>query len=362
MIPSLVRRRPRTGFTLIELLVVIAIIGVLIALLLPAVQSAREAARRAQCTNNLKQIALASHNYESSHGSFPIGYRGLQLVYPGLPPCGQLTNPPASVPIGHTAFVFILPYLEDGNQYNAYNIIRTYDSFSNVTGISTKVATYICPTDTQADPDPTGTISVTQGSYGCARGLWETLAFNWATVATLPDPNGLYPQTCNQGPGDGMFSTEWSHKVASATDGLSNTLLFGEMSRFRNEPAGSNFEFNLIGGIWAGPPWSSPNPTWPGDTRMTSGATCVPRLNAPPDMTGAVFQACFATALFPPDWVPVPACRSLGQFGFRSLHPGGANFAMADGSVRFVKETINLPTYRALATRAGGEAIGADQY
>ncbi len=145
MIPIVLHPKPRTGFTLIELLVVIAIIAVLVALLLPAVQSAREAARRAQCTNNLKQIALAAHNYESANGSFPIGNRGLQLVYPGLPPCGITSDPPASIPIGHTAFVFILPYIEDGVLYNAYNIVRTYDSYSNITGISTRVASYICP-------------------------------------------------------------------------------------------------------------------------------------------------------------------------------------------------------------------------
>ena len=79
-------------------------------------------------------------------------------------------------------------------------------------------------------------------------------------------------------------------------------------------------------------------------------------------MTGDVLANCFATASYPPDWVSVPACRDLGQFGFRSLHPGGGNFAMADGSVRFVRDGISLPAYRALATRAGGEVIGADQY
>src|SRR6202166_3194786 len=119
----------RRAFTLIELLVVIAIIAVLISLLLPAVQAAREAARRAQCVNNLKQIALAAHNYESANGRFPIGNRGLQVVYPGLPPCGLSKT--STDPIGHSAFVFILPYLEDATLYNAFNIIRTYNSNSN---------------------------------------------------------------------------------------------------------------------------------------------------------------------------------------------------------------------------------------
>jgi prepilin-type N-terminal cleavage/methylation domain-containing protein/prepilin-type processing-associated H-X9-DG protein len=352
-------RRRQAGFTLIELLVVIAIIAVLIALLLPAVQSAREAARRAQCTNNLKQIALAAHNYESAQGSFPIGNRGLQLVYPGLPPCGILDG--ASYPIGHTAFVFILPFLENGVVYNSYNIIQGYFTTANSTGLSTKVATYICPSDTDAAPDPTGAINVTQASYGTARGLYETLAFNWATTNTLPDPNGQYASTCNQGPGDGMFSVEWAHKVQQVTDGLSNTFLFGEMSRFRNEPPGSNFMFNYMGGYFAGPPWTGPS-FWPGDIRPVSGATCVPKLNAPPDTTGSVEAACFGTAEFPPDWIPVPACLNYGQFAFRSLHPGGGNFALADGSVRFIKDSIGVAPYRALGTRAGGEVLSADQY
>ncbi len=359
MVALSIRRRQQDGFTLIELLVVIAIIAVLIALLLPAVQSAREAAQRAQCVNNLKQIALAAHNYESAQGSFPIGNRGLQLNYPGLPPCGILDG--SAYPVGHTAFVFIMPFMEDGVVYNAFNIIRTYSSLSNETALGTKLASYICPSDTDASPDPTGAIDVPQASYGTSRGLYETLAINWATTPTLPDPNGQYASTCNQGPGDGMFSVEWAHKIQQVTDGLSNTFLFGEMSRFRNEPPGSNFMFNYIGGYFVGPPWTGPS-FWPNDIRPVSGATCVPKLNAPPDTTGAVLAACFATVSFPPDWITVPACQNYGQFAFRSLHPGGGNFALADGSVRFIKDSINVPTYRALGTRAGGEVLSSDQY
>src|SRR4051794_20722473 len=130
------------GFTLIELLVVIAIIAVLIGLLLPAVQAAREAARRAQCVNNLKQIALANHNYESSIGSFPMGnsYYSIENL-DNLGPCATAFL--------HSSFNFILPYIEAGNQYSAYNFSRTYRSVANQTAARTKVSSYICPSDSK---------------------------------------------------------------------------------------------------------------------------------------------------------------------------------------------------------------------
>ncbi len=356
MIRAIFGRRQKAGFTLIELLVVIAIIAVLIALLLPAVQSAREAARRAQCTNNLKQIALAAHNYESANGTFPFGNRGYQMaIAPGVPACSIGTL------IGHNAFVFLLPYAEGGNSFNGYNVILPYYFFDNETAISVRVSAFVCPTDTDASAAVGDEITPSQGSYGASRGLQETIAFNWANT-TPPDPTGQYFSTCNQGPGDGMFAAEATIRIQAVTDGLSHTFLFGEMSRFRNEPAGSNFYFSNITGIFQGPPWTSNTPFWPGDLRITGGAYQVPKLNAPPDTTGAVQGNCFATALFPPDWISVPACQNLGQFGFRSLHPGGGNFALADGSVKFVKDGINLTTYRALGTRAGTEVISDDQY
>ena len=138
------------------------------------------------------------------------------------------------------------------------------------------------------------------------------------------------------------------------TDGLSNTFLFGEVSRFIDEPPSPYSIGNITSSFRMITPPSVGHPT--------SGAFIVPRLNAPPDKTGAVYAACFATAFFPPDWIPVAACLNLGQYGFRSLHPGGANFALADGSVKFIKNSINIPTYRGLATRAGGEILSADQY
>ena len=146
------------------------------------------------------------------------------------------------------------------------------------------------------------------------------------------------------------------------TDGTSHTFLIGEMSRFRNEPPGSHFYFNNITAVWAGPPWTAVNPAWPNDSRVTSGAFVSPSSNAPPDTDRQCNRLVLRRRLYPPDWINVPACQNLGQLGFRSLHPGAANFAFADGSVKFIKDGVNLTIYRALGTRAGGEVIGADQY
>src|SRR6476619_2545305 len=119
------RTRSPRAFTLIELLVVIAIIAVLISLLLPAVQSAREAARRAQCVNNLKQMALASHNYESAAGSFPMGNRAYAYTFSSASPA------PCTVYLGHSAFTYLMPFLEGGNTYNVFNLVRPYNSYAN---------------------------------------------------------------------------------------------------------------------------------------------------------------------------------------------------------------------------------------
>jgi prepilin-type N-terminal cleavage/methylation domain-containing protein/prepilin-type processing-associated H-X9-DG protein len=360
------RRSIRQGFTLIELLVVIAIIAVLIALLLPAVQAAREAARRAQCVNNLKQIALAALNYESSNGSFPMGWSGFVLpnTYPGLKAC-QTNNP-----VGHTAFVYILPYIEGGASYNAWNIVRVYNSVSNNTGSNNKLSSYICPSDTPAAPDPAGDFPCAQGSYAAVEGTQEQLIWNWANT-TPPDPTGQYANSCNQGPGDGAFGPDWAQRISALTDGTSNTLFFGEMSRFINEPGGSNFQFNYAAGWWSGPPWTGA-PYWTNDTRITGLGTTVALPNSPPDLTGALLTTCILGSpnVYPPDLAnnsATPAgkcwpCTKWGQIAFRSLHPGGVNFAKADGSVMFIKSSIGLQTYRALGTRAGAEVISSDSY
>ncbi len=337
--------RQRFGFTLIELLVVIAIIAVLISLLLPAVQSAREAARRAQCVNNLKQIALATHNYESANGAFPMGNQGYRF-----PSCGA--NFPSDCP-NHSAFVYIMPFIESGAQFNSYNLVLSYASVSNTTANYTQVSAYVCPSDLDFTQEPAPYVPYVHVSYATNRGRNENIHVQWAH-ALPPDPTAPYYQNCNYDPGDGMFGYQVSFRIAQVTDGLSNTFLFGEVSRFKDEPASPFSIGNLA--IWLPDDYSGKGYV------PTSGAYVVPKLNSPPDRTGAVYSSCFGTVAYPPDWINIQACQNLGQFAFRSLHPGGANFAFADGSVRFIKDSINLPTYRALGTRALGEVVSADQY
>ena len=346
------------AFTLIELLVVIAIIGVLIALLLPAVQSAREAARRSQCVNNLKQLALASHNYESTHGSFPMGNRYIDNTSAfSSSPCdsGQSW-------FGHSAFGLMLQFIEGNSQYNAVNFAQRANSVTNTTSYRTKVASYICPSDGEA---PYFTLAPwAQTSYGMSRGTEENIYENWAQ-ASFPDPGAPQPSKCNAALGNGMFGAEDVVKIASVRDGTSNTTLFGETSRWDDDPAlGFNwYHFTAAFGT------ANSGGYYTGEVRIQTGAFTYPNINAKPDKTGniinAVFCGCGTGNCIPSDWLD-PNCaqnvRLLGQFAFRSHHPGGANFAFADGSVRFIKETINNFTYQALGTRKGGEVVSADQF
>ncbi len=353
------RRRNVRGFTLIELLVVIAIIAVLIALLLPAVQAAREAARRAQCVNNLKQLALASMNYESANGCYPMGNRYIDLNCYASPTGNSCSQ---SCWFGFSAFCFVLPYMEQSNMSSSYNFsIRVY-TLTNSTADITTVSSFLCPSDLPIGPAPAGTLNLSQTSYGMSRGTQENIYENWAVTA-LPDPAAQNYQHCNAALGNGMFGAEGIVTVAMVTDGTSNTTLWGEMSRFKNEPADhyNQWQFTVV---WGSGDWGD---TWPGNVQPQTGAFTYPPINTAPDTTGQymgqVFCGCGSGSCIPSDWLTnCPAALKLGQFAFRSNHAGGANFAMADGSVRFAKQTINQATYMGLGTRAGGEVISADAY
>jgi prepilin-type processing-associated H-X9-DG protein len=197
-----------------------------------------------------------------------------------------------------------------------------------------------------------------------SRGTQENIYENWAAVGP-PDPNAPQPNKCNAALGNGMFGAEDVVRASMVTDGTSNTTFFGETSRWVDDPArGFNwYHFTAVFGT------TNTGGYYTGDIRPQTGAFTYPTLNGPPDRTGqyinAVFCNCGSTNCIPTDWLD-PKCaaavQKLGQFAFRSFHPGGANFAMSDGSVRFIKQTINNLSYQALGTRAGGEVISADSY
>jgi prepilin-type N-terminal cleavage/methylation domain-containing protein/prepilin-type processing-associated H-X9-DG protein len=343
------QRGPR-GFTLIELLVVIAIIGVLVALLMPAVQAARESARRAQCVNNLKQIGIAIANYETARKAYPLGgtYNGPSDANTG---CRSGVN----VPREFGALSFLLLYMEQTNVYNAINFSLSaggpfgpvHGGAANFTALSTTVSSYVCPDDTGWQPDPSQNNGYAQTSYFPSGGTWNTLAYFSG------------PDCWQQDPGNGAFDDANAYRPVDVRDGLSNTIFFGEATRFKNDPDPT---FNQ----WSRYEWFTSAYPVPSTTRPQGIAFQVPRINAPL-MPGDGTQ-------LPPGtpwpntsdykaWtLNIPLYKEFGQWGFRSLHPGGAQFLFGDGSVKFLKESINLVTYQALGTRYGREVISADAY
>jgi prepilin-type N-terminal cleavage/methylation domain-containing protein/prepilin-type processing-associated H-X9-DG protein len=315
----------RSGFTLIELLVVIAIIAVLIALLLPAVQSAREAARRIQCVNNLKQIGLALHNYQESRGVLP----GADMVYNSANPTelSALSN--------------ILPYLELSNAFNSINFDFSYQDPTNNTVMMTVVNGFICPSDL---PDPIPSLGG-QTNYMADMGSGIVWQENIGINAGLPAPNGV-------------FYGDSATTFAAITDGLSNTGFFSE----RVLADGNNAIVSPIADVFFSPGF----PTTPDDALQQCQAVDIYNLNNQfPLFMGAPWLNGQHIFLH----VSTPDTRSCGFFlALRaemppsSRHPGGVNMLFGDGSVKFIKDSINLQIWRAMGTRAGGEIISSDSY
>lgn len=342
--------RGREGFTLVELLVVIAIIGILIALLLPAVQAAREAARRAQCSNNLKQIGLALHNYHDSYKTFPFSY----MVYV---PNGDLSR--IAELNAQCWGTRILPYLEQtalSDQYNdsvaALKLAGMPLSPTNLTVIQTPVAAYTCPSapgdakariyDSDLSVDPSTPFPLTwtaAPSDYCAtsgvRGDFASLAYPSGQGGNR---DGVL-QFIGFDPDAGFQLKLPTSRISDVRDGTSNTFIVGER-------VGGD-ELYWRGGRMAdtGVPWDL--------FRLTNGGGWGDILNGEHWLAGSLYDGKMG-----PDGGPCPInCTNRRSAGFYSFHPGGAQFAMADGSVRFISETIAASTLAALITRAKGEVV-----
>jgi prepilin-type N-terminal cleavage/methylation domain-containing protein/prepilin-type processing-associated H-X9-DG protein len=329
---------PRRGFTLIELLVVIAIIAILIGLLLPAVQKVREAAARAKCQNHLKQIALAAHGYHDANGFLP-------------PPS---TRAPADASLQ----LLLLPYVEQQPAFDSFKMtLSVVTDPPNYAGRIVQVPVYICP----ADPSvgvyvdsgamvPPGVTPLPVGRsnyYGNAgtHGWWLEVQ---GSVAKPLDRTGVF--------GIGV-----QIKLLDIMDGTSNTAMFAEIRRGAR-PGSDRFDVTVV-----------PQPQWglgsaaTNPNNVTRSSACDKTSPANND-TGLRYYRGFPTAVLythtvPPNSKDRDCIDQLGtQFHLaaRSAHPGGVNVALADGSVRFIRDTIAFGTWQALGTRAGGEVVSPE--
>ena len=304
------------GFTLIELLVVIAIIGVLIGLLLPAVQKVRESAARLQCTNNLKQIGLAMMNYESTYNRFPAGY--LDNMTTNRPNSAATSNPDPITGWGWGTL--ILPYLEQESLYKSINInsIAMNNTYAGTIAFrKTVIKSFLCTSDDTGLN--TFTISGTGGNFELAKSSYAGVN-GQAELADFDTAFGL-----------GMFLRGRGVSIAEVTDGLSNTLFVGERSSKSAKQA-----VGTLPGVctWVG---ALPGGDLDGETPALYilGWTGDPSSPAKPNM-------------------PEPD-GSFHPESFTSRHSGGVNFLFGDGSVRFISDSIDGQTWVKLGTRQGGE-------
>ena len=331
----------RRGFTLIELLVVIAIIAVLIALLLPAVQAAREAARRIQCTNNLKQLGLAMQTYHDALGTFPPGARYTSWG---------------------TWYHYSLGFLEQGAVYNAFNFMGStntspslgYSGPENATAVQVRIGAFQCP----SDAGEAQLAGVTSANYAANYGNTGTGLFqiNGSSGYCCPTYNGVVfagaPFSWIPIGAAPVQPFGRTYSLASITDGSSNTMLLAEVVQGIDN--GNLFDlrgFVQYGSSSGYATYLGPNSKQPD---MLNAATycAYPFQNNPP----CKFRNTGPGA-YPGDTTPA---INGDTYASRSRHPGGINTVFCDGSVHFVKDTINISVWRALSTTQGGEVISAD--
>ncbi|MBS0204210.1 MAG: DUF1559 domain-containing protein [Planctomycetes bacterium] len=330
MIKGLMRR---IGFTLIELLVVIAIIAVLIALLLPAVQQAREAARRTQCKNNMKQMGLALHNYHDIYNRLPIGAQADPVVSAAA---GQNDRP--------NWRVAIFPQMDQAPLFNqlSFNSVHGFTapySGPNVVLQGTKLPGWNCP----SSPCP---ITGLSGSEQCWNGGNPQLADYVGIGGAAPDPGGRTNVISSSNYDGGLYSSNGllsgalSVNFSSATDGLSDTLMVGENSDYTKNASGTPIDIRSnYYGAWSG--FTVPNNPWSGspDSWSTGITTVRYPINTQGTPAGAVHT-----------WE--------ANLPLRSAHVGGAHVLMGDGATRFLSNNLDLNTLLRLASKDDGAIVG----
>jgi prepilin-type N-terminal cleavage/methylation domain-containing protein/prepilin-type processing-associated H-X9-DG protein len=320
--------RRRSAFTLIELLVVIAIIGILIALLLPAVQKIREAAARLQCQNNLKQLGLACMNYECNFGGLPPGF-------------ANSTSKPSTVtpnPTPRTSWTaLILPYIEQQPLGNLYDYHADWDAPSNYTAIGTQLKVFNCPStpgsgtrfDTSVSDDNKTTTPRAATDYSSVNAIKNFVALNCTGYVTSNKNDPLIV---------GALTRDIVTKITAISDGTSNTILVAEDS---GRP-----QFFASGGA-------------PMSAAVISAQGLVPKEGAWADPNAAFSIDGANPDGSVPGPCPVSCSNNSEVYGF---HTNGANVVFADGSVHFLSKSMNLCTLAALTTRAGGEVVNASEF
>jgi prepilin-type N-terminal cleavage/methylation domain-containing protein/prepilin-type processing-associated H-X9-DG protein len=323
--PAPSKTAPRLGFTLIELLVVIAIIAILIGLLLPAVQKIREAAARAKCANNLKQLGLAAHGYHGDHGKFPPGAVG--PITPAFPQYLQLKH--------HGLGTYLLPYLEQKALADEYDWDVSWFDPPNQPVVNAQLKLWQCPS-ARADRVHDGSLPTLApppevpfaGTAACGdyAGMGDVDA-GLIGAGVIDPPGGPRDERGNY---EGIFPINAARSLLDIPDGSSNTILIAECAGRPQLWRGHR----EVPNVWlTGGPWASRNLLW------CRGAT--------PDGT-AFYGRC--------------AVNCTNDREVYSFHPGGANAVFADGSVRFLRESVDIRVFAALVTRAGGEVVVGDGF